>query len=257
MRSFMWLVVGCALVACDSDEPGAAADAGGQADASSDVTADVGADASVGDATPGGDAVDAGAEDSGGEDVTTEDVGTEDAGTADVAADAGPDDSGVADAGADSGVADAGADAGLADAGGDAGGADAGADASDAGPADAGGAPDADPPFCTYFNDPIIAQCGGELVQIWVKNAPQAGCPKWYSYGGELYGSFAEVAQVGGCEDCEYVPFQAVDFLTCQGPKSGYEVYEAQGCEGKVYSTPGGLLEDLCEWEGYACYCEP
>lgn len=155
--------------------------------------------------------------------------------------DADPSDVGKPDVAADVDVADADvADAGVAD-----------ADVTDAGPA------------CgSTFEIPVILRCGNdyETVYYWSDWADDT-CPTWYTPLGPdpvAYATLEALAAGEGCNaDCLYDATNSVSFLTCGGPKSGYDVYQAaEDCPGPVYGTPDGIFDDLCDWEEYACYCD-
>lgn len=193
------------------------------------------------------------------------DGGQPDAGPADADAGAGGTDGGPTDAGAldtepgDADMADTGPDdAHMADTGpDDAGPGDAGptdAATPDAGPDPTDVGPAFDTAGCTYFTDPILTKCNGDPRKIYVTyDFGTEACPQTWTLADLEYDSFDELAAANGC-DCAYVAFQSVSFLTCQGPKSGYDVYKSD-C-GTLYDTPAGPFEDLCEWPAQACYCE-
>jgi hypothetical protein len=138
--------------------------------------------------------------------------------------------------------ADTGAGGGDADSG----------EGADAGEEDAAAA-------CTVFGDPVFLVCKNgvqKITKIWDASKPE--CPVLWEYLGQEYTSVSEVQALLSCNDCVLTAFQAVSFITCQGPKLGYDVYQSQQdprC-GLVYDTPEGPFFDLCDWSKYACYCE-
>lgn len=122
----------------------------------------------------------------------------------------------------------------------------------DATPADA--AP-TDTASCTWLTDPTFFTCGGQIMVASVTHAlGNPGCPATWKLGGTTYDDFASLVAATGCDDCEYHATKAVDFLSCLGGKTGYEVYEAPGCP-DLYGTPGGPYLDLCHWPAQSCYC--
>jgi|GEM_PF-2000003 len=134
---------------------------------------------------------------------------------------------------------------------------DAAADtASDSG--DASGACD------STFDIPVIFSCNGsyEVFSYWSDWADES-CPTWYTpTNGDtvVYNTVEELVAAEGCDgNCLYNATIVVDFISCDGPKQGYEVYEAatKSCTQPLYSTADGVFEDLCNWSAYSCYCTP
>ena len=133
----------------------------------------------------------------------------------------------------------------------------------DSGTSDVGS--DAPAPGCdATYPTPVILRCGAqyEVFSYWADLA-NADCPSWFSPNGPdpvVYETVDALANAEGCDaNCLYDATKSVDFLTCDGPKSGYDVYEAgdKNCTGPLHYTPDGIFEDLCQWEAYACYCMP
>lgn len=111
-------------------------------------------------------------------------------------------------------------------------------------------------PDCQWFTDPALVKCGDTIVKAQLKHdLGNPACPQSWTLDGTTYDDFAALVAATGCDDCEYHATKAVDFITCQGPKSGYEVYEAAGCP-VLYDTPAGPFVDLCDWPAQACYCD-
>lgn len=112
------------------------------------------------------------------------------------------------------------------------------------------------------FEVPVILLCGDvyTLFLYWSDWADET-CPTWYTPTGPdpvAYATLEALADAEGCDaECLYVATTAVDFVNCNGNKSGYEVYEAgDACPGPVHGTPDGIYESLCDWGAYDCYCE-
>lgn len=111
-------------------------------------------------------------------------------------------------------------------------------------------------PSCQWFTDPVLVKCGDTIVKAQLKHdLENTECPQSWTLNGVTYDGFAALVAATGCDDCEYHATIAVDFITCQGPKSGYDVYEAPGCP-NLYDTPAGPFVDLCDWPAQACYCD-
>ncbi len=94
-------------------------------------------------------------------------------------------------------------------------------------------------------------------VRYW-SDWTDAACPTWYTHGTDSYPTLEALTADLSCDPaCLLRATNAVTVLTCDGNRTGYEVYEGgDGCGGPIYGTPIGLLEDLCDWPARSCNCD-
>jgi hypothetical protein len=119
-------------------------------------------------------------------------------------------------------------------------------------------------PDMEIFDDPRVIDCAGALTFVFYgEDTSPSQCPSYYRFSDTKYASLEALAAARGCSaSCEYRASIGVDLIGCEsGFRTGYEQYvpvdeEATTCLDAVYSTPIGLLRDLCAWPEKACRAE-
>lgn len=115
------------------------------------------------------------------------------------------------------------------------------------------------------FDDPRVILCGSTLTFVFYgEDLSPSACPPYYRLNDTKYPSLEALAAAENCDaSCEYRGTMGVDIIGCEsGFRTGYEVYEPTSentCLEAVYSTPVGLLADLCLWPEKTCRsdCNP
>ncbi len=116
-------------------------------------------------------------------------------------------------------------------------------------------------PDAEIFDDPRVIDCGGTLTFVFFgEDISPSQCPSYYRFNDTKYPTLEALAAAQNCSaTCEYRASIGVDLIGCEsGFRTGYEQYvpvneEATTCLDAVYSTPIGLLSDLCTWPEKAC----
>ena len=120
-------------------------------------------------------------------------------------------------------------------------------------------------PDAEVFDDPRVIVCGTTLTFVFYgEDLSPSACPPYYRFNDTKYPSLEALAAAEDCDaTCEYRGTMGVDLIGCEsGFRTGYEVYEPttdNACLDAVYSTPIGLLSDLCLWPEKTCRadCNP
>jgi len=115
-------------------------------------------------------------------------------------------------------------------------------------------------PDAEIFDDPRVIDCGGTLTFVFFgEDTSPSQCPSYYRFNDTKYPTLEALAAAQNCSaSCEYRASIGVDLIGCEsGFRTGYEQYEPVDkeatCLEAVYSTPIGLLRDLCTWPEKAC----